>query len=52
MLKLLNGDDLTAQDKQAFKNNNTRAYLLNNDYTLSQDNYIQSIDFIRFRDNY
>ena len=45
MLKLLNGDDLTAQDKQAFKNNNTRAYLLNNDYTLSQDNYIQSIDF-------
>ena len=45
MLKLLNGDDLTAQDKQAFKNNNTRAYLLNNDYTLSQDNYIQSVDF-------
>ena len=45
MLHLLNGDSLTEQDKQAFKNNNTRAYLLNNNYELSQDNHIQSVDF-------
>ena len=45
MLHLLNGDSLTEQDKQAFKNNNTRAYLLNNNYELSQNNHIQSVDF-------
>ena len=44
MLHLLNGDSLTEQDKQAFKNNDTRAYLLNNNYELSQNNHIQSVE--------